>query len=380
MKLESICVHGAKDTHNDTGALSVPIYQSATFAHPGVGQSTGYDYSRVQNPTREPLERLIASLEGGSEGLAFASGMAAMDALMYLMEPKAGLAATCDLYGGSVRLLSVLSARTGLRVKYLDTNDSQAVKAAAKDGLQAVFVETPSNPMMMVTDIAAVRKALGPKALLIVDNTFLTPCFQRPLSLGADIVIHSGTKYLCGHNDTLAGFVVTSNQEIAEKLRFHTKTVGTGLSPFDSFLLIRGLKTLFVRMERSQANAQKAAAYLCGHAKVRKVHYPGLPDHPGYAISKRQSTGFGAMLSFEVDSQKTAERVLERVKMILYAESLGGAESLITYPILQTHADVPVEQREALGINERLLRLSVGLESPEDILEDLEQALGRKKV
>jgi cystathionine gamma-synthase len=376
MRIESVCVHGAKDPNNRTGAIAVPIYQSATFSHPGVGASTGYDYARVQNPTREPLERLVASLEGGDEAMAFSSGMSAMDALMGLFSPGDHLIATSDLYGGSVRLFSILSARFGLRVDYIDTNDQGLLRRTIGPRTRAVFIETPSNPMMNITDLRAVRETVGPDLTVIVDNTFLTPILQRPLSLGADIVLHSGTKYLGGHNDTLSGFVVTSDPKVAERLRFLTKTVGTGLSPFDSFLVIRGLKTLHLRVARSEENAMAAASFLSGHPKVRKVHYPGLPGHPGHEISKRQSSGFGSMISFEVDSEATARRALERVAMILFAESLGGTETLLTYPILQTHTEVPEGQREALGINDRLLRLSVGIEGLEDIIQDLSHALG----
>ncbi|MDR1040842.1 MAG: PLP-dependent aspartate aminotransferase family protein [Deltaproteobacteria bacterium] len=375
MKIDSICVRGAKDLNDRTGAVSVPIYQSATFSHPGVGASTGYDYARVQNPTREPLERLVASLENGRECCAFASGMAAMDALMWLVPPGARMLATSDLYGGSVRLFNELAVRAGLRVDYLDTGDRDRVRAALGPDVKAVFAETPSNPMMHVTDLKALRETVGPEVMVIVDNTFLTPCLMRPLDLGADLVIHSGTKYLGGHNDTLSGFVVTNSPELAERLRYVTKTVGTGLSPFDSFMVIRGLKTLHLRVARAQATAMETALWLRRHPKVRKVYYPGLPEHPGHEISLRQASGFGAMISFEVESSAAAEKALEGVKFILYAESLGGTETLITYPCLQTHADVSPEKREALGITDRLLRLSVGVEASEDILADLEQAL-----
>jgi cystathionine gamma-synthase len=375
MKIESICVHGAKDNNNTTGALAVPIYQSATYAHLGVGLSTGYDYARVQNPTRQALEELIAKLEGGKEAMAFSSGMSALDAVMGLFKPNSHLIATCDLYGGSVRLFDVLTSRTGLSVDYLDTNDQQALRAALRKETCAIFIETPSNPMMKVTDIRAVRQTVGADLKIIVDNTFLSPIFQRPLELGADMVIHSGTKYLGGHNDTLAGFVITNDSADAEKLRYITKTVGSGLTPFDSFLLIRGLKTLHLRMARSQANAMAVAQFLTSSPKVKKVFYPGLESHPGFAISSAQSSGFGAMISFEVDSQDTVKTVLEKVSMILYAESLGGTETLITYPLLQTHSDLNEQVRQSLGINDRLLRLSVGIEDISDIIADLTQAL-----
>ncbi|MDR2199434.1 MAG: PLP-dependent aspartate aminotransferase family protein [Deltaproteobacteria bacterium] len=376
MRIESICVHGAKDPHNRTGAVCVPIYQSATFAHPGVGASTGFDYSRTQNPTREPLERLVASLEGARHAVAFSCGMAALDAAAGLFEPGDHILATSDLYGGSVRLFSRLALRSGLEVEYLDTNDRGLLQKRLRKNTRAIFIETPSNPMMNITDIRAAREIAGPERLLIVDNTFLTPVLQRPLELGADMVLHSGTKYLSGHNDTLSGFLALNDAETAERLRVIVKTVGSGLSPFDSFLVIRGLKTLHLRMERSERNARVLCAFLEKHRKVKKVYYPGLLGHPGHSIQKKQAAGFGAMISFEVDSEETAQAVLEKVELILFAESLGGPETLITYPLLQTHSEVPEETRLALGINGRLLRLSAGIEDPEDLVADLERALG----
>jgi cystathionine gamma-synthase len=353
--------------------LAVPIYQSATFAHPAVGQSTGYDYARVQNPTREALEGLVAALEGGRFALAFSCGMSALDAIMGLFEPGDQILCGDDLYGGSVRLFQALARRVGLVFNYLDTNSPQALQRALSPQTKAVFIETPSNPMMKVTDLAMVRKMIGPQIKLIVDNTFLTPIFQKPLDFGADLVLHSGTKYLGGHNDTLAGLVVTNDPELDEKLRFITKTVGSGLSPFDSFLIIRGIKTLALRMEKCQENALALAQFLASHPKVTKVLYPGLPGQPGYHLG--QTSGHGAMISFEVDSQETATLALERVGLILYAESLGGVETLITYPLLQTHADLPEDIRQSLGITDRLLRLSVGLEDQDDLLADLNSAL-----
>ncbi|MDR1871188.1 MAG: PLP-dependent aspartate aminotransferase family protein [Deltaproteobacteria bacterium] len=376
MKFDTVCVHGAKDLNNRTGALAVPIYQSATFAHPGVGQSTGYDYARTQNPTREPLERLVASLEDGLEALGFSSGMAALDALLSLLEKDDHIIASDDLYGGSARLFDFLNLRAGLKTSYVDMGDLKALKAAIKPETKLVFIETPTNPMMKITDILAVKETLPPNVLLVVDNTFLTPYYQKPLNLGADLVLHSGTKYLSGHNDTLAGFLVTRNVPIAERLRYISKTVGSGLAPFDSFLLIRSLKTLALRMDKSQTSALKIASWLKDQPKVTKIYYPALADEKSLAILKKQATGFGAMISFEVDSEETAQKVLESVKLILYAESLGGVETLITYPYLQTHADLPPERRLALGITERLLRLSVGVENSQDLLEDLKQALG----
>jgi len=376
MKIDTLCIHGSDTKYDSTGAISVPIFQSATFAHPGVGVSTGYDYSRLQNPTREHLEKTIAKLENGCDAMAFSTGMAAIAALMELFSPGDHIIASDDLYGGSHRLFCHISSKNGLKFDFLDTSDISATAALIRPETKALLVETPTNPMMQVTDLAAVSKLCWEHGLLlIVDNTFLTPYFQRPLDLGADIVVHSGTKYLGGHNDTLAGFLVVKDAGLSERLRFIYKTTGACLSPFDSWLMIRGIKTLAVRMERQQESAMKIAQWLCKHKKIKKVYYVGLPSHPQYGISKKQATGFGAMISFETDSEKTALDLLQRVKVIQYAESLGGVESLITYPMLQTHADIPKEVREAKGINERLLRLSVGLESSADLIADLEQAL-----
>ncbi|MDR2296143.1 MAG: PLP-dependent aspartate aminotransferase family protein [Clostridiales Family XIII bacterium] len=376
MKPETLCIHGTTDRTHTTGAVCPPIYQSSTFAHPGVDQSTGYDYTRSQNPTREQLEQLMARLEGGVDALAFSSGMAAITVLMELFSPGDCIIASDDLYGGAIRLFDKVSTKNGLRIRYVDTSDPDATEAAITDRTRAIYVETPSNPMMHVSDIAALRARIGARdILLIVDNTFLTPYYCRPIELGADIVTHSGTKYLGGHNDTLAGFLVTAEASPAERLRFLYKTTGACLSPFDSFLLMRGIKTLAIRMERAQHNAGLIAKRLLSHPKVTAVHYVGLDGHPSLAVSKRQASGFGAMISFETDSAETARGVLEKVRLILYAESLGGVETLITYPLLQTHADVPEEQRVARGITDRLLRLSVGIEHADDLIADLERAL-----
>ncbi|WFR59523.1 PLP-dependent aspartate aminotransferase family protein [Anaerocolumna sp. AGMB13025] len=376
MDKSTLCIHGAKNDTHSTGAVSVPIYQSATFAHLGVGKSTGYDYSRLQNPTREHVEKVVANLEQGCDALAFSTGMAAITALMELFSIGDHLIASGDLYGGTVRLFEHISRKNGINIDYTNTADLKTVRSLIRPDTKAIYIESPTNPMMQVTDIAAVcelAKANG--ILVIVDNTFLTPYYQLPLTLGADIVVHSGTKYLSGHNDTLAGFLVTGNIGLSEKLRFIYKTTGACLSPFDSWLLIRGIKTLAVRMERQQENAIKLANWLTKQEKINKVFYIGLPDHPDYAVSTKQATGFGSMISFEVDSEATAIRLLERLQLILFAESLGGVETLITYPMLQTHADVPIEERLARGINDCLLRLSVGLENADDLIADLAQAL-----
>jgi cystathionine gamma-synthase len=376
MDIKTLCVHGNNIKHDLTGSVSVPIYQSATFAHPGVGKSTGFDYSRDRNPTREYLERTMAALEKGCDALAFSTGMAALTALMELFSPGDHIIASDDLYGGSVRLFSNISAKNGIVFDFVNTSDIASIEARLRPETKAVFVETPTNPMMQVTDIARVSQLTKSRnILLIVDNTFLTPYFQRPLELGADIVIHSGTKYLGGHNDTLAGFLVVTNTGISERLRFIYKTTGACLSPFDSWLIIRGIKTLAVRMERQQENAFAIARWLLSQSKAKTVYYAGLPTHPEYEVSKRQATGFGAMISFEVEDSETAKKILERVSLIKYAESLGGVESLITYPVLQTHADVPEDIRKAKGINDRLLRLSAGLESADDLIADLAKAM-----
>lgn len=376
MDFETICVHGSATKYDRTGAVSVPIFQTATFAHPGVGESTGFDYSRLQNPTREHLEKTLTQLEGGCDALAFSSGMAAIHALVELFAPGDHLIASNDLYGGSHRLLANIAAKNGIGFDLANTTHIDQIEALIKPQTRAILIETPSNPMMQVSDIAATAKlAKQHNLLLIVDNTFLSPYFQQPLKLGADIVVHSGTKFIGGHNDTLAGFLVVADPQIAEKLRFIYKTTGACLAPFDSWLMIRGIKTLAIRLERQQQSAFQLAQWLTAQPWIKAVHYVGLPTHPDYEISRRQTTGFGAMISFEVDSETTARSVLDRVRLIQYAESLGGVETLITYPVLQTHADVPKDLLNSLGVNERLLRLSVGLEQADDLIADLANAL-----
>lgn len=376
MNINTLCIHGNNNKANPTGSVSVPIYQSATFAHPGVGQSTGYDYSRLQNPTREQLELLVANLESGYDAMAFSTGMAAIACVMELFSPGDHIIVSDDLYGGAHRLFHHISVKNGLLFTYINTSNLDLVKGAITANTKALFVETPTNPMMQVSDIrklSAIAKEIN--AYLIVDNTFLTPYFQKPISLGANIVIHSGTKFLSGHNDTLSGFIVTDSKDLSDKLRFIYKTTGACLSPFDSWLVIRGIKTLAIRMERQQETALALASWLLTEPKIKAVHYVGLPSHPDYHISKSQSSGFSSMIAFEVDTQETAKTLLTKVKMILYAESLGGVESLITYPMKQTHADVPKEERESRGITDTLLRMSVGLEDFMDIKNDLKQAL-----
>ena len=367
------CLH-LEETEGRTdnyGALSFPIYQTATYAHPGVGQSTGYDYSRLQNPTREQLEKVIASLENGTEALALSTGMAAITLLFELFRPGDHIITESDLYGGSIRLFDNVSVKNGYEFTHLDCSKAD-VEAEIRDNTRAIYLETPTNPMMNVSDIAKIAAiAKAHDLLLIVDNTFLSPYFQNPLDLGADVVIHSGTKFLGGHNDTLAGFIVTNREDVAEKLRFLIKTTGAGLSPFDSWLLLRGIKTLGIRMERASSNALVLAQFLKTCNNVTNVFYPGLPEHPGYEIMKRQARGFGSMITFNVDTPEHALAILEKVKMIKFAESLGGTETLITYPTTQTHADVPEEVRLRNGITPCTLRLSVGIEDVEDLVSEL---------
>lgn len=373
--IETRCQHLDEDLAacDLSGALSFPIYQTATFAHRGVGESTGYDYSRLQNPTRERLEKVVASLESGIDALAFSSGMAAIGTVLELFKTGDHIIVDYDLYGGSIRLFNNISKKNGIEFTRVDiVNDD--VSKYIKENTKAVFIETPTNPMMNVIDIEKLAEITKKNnILLIVDNTFLSPYLQNPLKLGADIVIHSGTKYLGGHNDTLSGFIVTNREDIREKLRFLIKTTGAGLAPFDSWLILRGIKTLSVRMDRAEENAIKIANWLKDRKHITKVIYPGLPEHPGHEIMKKQARGFGAMLTFEVDSKEFALYILKSVRLIRFAESLGGTETLITYPITQTHADVPAQELERNGITDRILRVSVGIESVDDLLKELEQ-------
>lgn len=355
------------------GAISYPIYQTATYEHPQVGQSTGYDYSRLQNPTREHLEKMIAGLESGIDAFALSTGMAAITLLMELFRPGDHLIVEADLYGGSIRLFDHVNKKNNYEFTHLNCAKDD-IEGAIQDNTKAIYIETPTNPMMNVSDIAAIAKiAKKHGLLLIVDNTFLSPYFQNPLKLGADIVVHSGTKFLGGHNDTLAGFLVTNNEEVRDRLRFLIKTTGAGLAPFDCWLILRGMKTLGIRMERSQENAIRIAEWLKTQSIVQKVYYPGLPEHPGYEIMKKQARGFGSMITFQVDSKEHALQILKQVRMIKFAESLGGVETLITYPTTQTHADVPEEVRLKNGITPCTLRLSTGIEDIEDLLGELSE-------
>lgn len=371
------CIYGnhEKFEGDRTGAISFPIYQTATYAHPAVGQSTGYDYSRLQNPTREQLEKIVASLEGGLDALAFSSGMAAITTLMEIFKPGDHIISEADLYGGSIRLFDHINQKNGIefsRINFAEEDPENYIKENTK----AIYIETPTNPMMNVIDIRKTAElAKKHNLLLIVDNTFLSPYFQRPFELGADIILHSGTKFLSGHNDTLAGFIVVNTPELSEKLRYIIKTTGAGLAPFDSWLVLRGIKTLPIRMEKAQENAQAIVEFLLQEKKVKNVYYPGILGTNNYEVCKSQASGFGSMLTFEVESKALALHILESLKLIPFAESLGGVETLITYPTTQTHADVPEEIRIKNGITDSVLRLSAGIEDKKDLIADLKQAI-----
>lgn len=373
---DSIAVRGYEGIDARTGSISYPLYQSATFAHPAWGQSTGYCYSRCGNPTRLELENTIALLEGGKKAMAFSSGMAAITTLLKLLRAGDHVLVSDDLYGGTYRLFSNIYTQYGLEFDYVDLTDPDVLAASFKQNTRLVFLETPTNPTMKVADVAAVGEAAHAHgAVFAVDNTFLTMYFQKPFELGADVVVYSGTKYLCGHNDVLSGFLILRDNTLLEPLFSATMSEGNQLDPFDSWLMLRSLKTLGVRLRQQERNAKRIAEALKANPHVTDVFYVGDPDHPNYELSKRQTTGFGAMISFKTDTHERALAVLERTKLILFAESLGGTESLVTYPLVQTHGSIPKPMLDKLGIDDRLLRLSVGIEDIDDLLVDLEQAL-----
>ena len=372
-------VHGYGGREPQTGAVSYPLYQSATFAHPALGESTGFAYSRCGNPTVLELENTIAQLEGGLKAFAYASGTAAISTLLKLFRSGDCVLACDDIYGGTYRLFhDVYQNRYGVEFEFIDFSDLDIVRAALKahPNTKAFFIETPTNPMMHVFDLAALAQLAHENgALLIVDNTFLTCYFQRPFDFGADIVVYSGSKYLCGHNDVIYGFTVIKNNSNLQRVFMDYMSGGSALPPFEAWLMLRSLKTLSVRLEQQQRNTRAICSFLKAHPQVTDVYYVGDPDHPDYTLSCRQATGHGAMISFRVDSNDRLLQVLKRVRVIAFAESLGGAESLITYPLVQTHGSIPPATTKSLGIDDRLLRLSVGLEDTRDLIEDLEQAL-----
>jgi cystathionine beta-lyase/cystathionine gamma-synthase len=376
MNINTQAVQIGLEWDSRTGAVTVPVYQTATFRHPALGQSTGYDYSRSGNPTRQALEDGIARLDNGCRGFAYSSGMAAITSLLLLFKSGDHIIVTEDLYGGTCRLFDKIFNQFGLEFTYVDTSDAAAVKAAIRPETRALFVETLTNPLLKFADLPALAEICTEHDLLLIaDNTFLTPYLLRPLDLGADITVYSATKYLSGHNDTVSGLVVAKDPALAERIYFHQNGAGAILGPQDSWLTIRGIKTLAVRLDRQQENAGKIAQWLTSHPRIGKVHYPGLAGHPDHDLMKRDSRGFGAMIAFEVDKPQLVEQILLKTELISFAESLGGVESLITFPEVQTHADIPVELRQRLGINNRLLRLSVGIEDVDDLIADLEQAL-----
>ncbi len=377
MKIETLLAQAGSRWEERTGAVSMPIYQTATFRHPGLGKSTGYDYSRTVNPTRQALEETMATLDNGSKAFAFSSGMAAIDCVLRLFKHGDKIAITEDPYGGTIRLLEKGYAHFGIKSVCIDTSDTDTVKQTMATGVKAIFIESPTNPLLKIADIRAIA-AFGRDhgVLTIVDNTFCTPLLQKPLDLGADIVVYSASKYLSGHNDVVAGIIVVKSPEFAEQIGFFQNAAGAVLGPLDSWLVLRGLKTLPLRLSRQQENAMLIASWLKDQLRVRRVYYPGLENGPMHHLFGRQFRGFGAVISFEVDNAALIPEILERVKIFLYAESLGGLESLITFPAVQTHADIPVGTRERLGINDRLLRLSIGVEHVDDLIDDLAQALG----
>lgn len=375
MKDLSLEVHGCRPA-DYTGAIAQPIYQSATFRHPAFQQSTGYDYSRCGNPTRDNLTETISALEQGEKTWAFACGMAAITTVFQLFNPGDHILLTEDLYGGTVRLGEIFS-KYNIEFEYIDTTDLALVQKSLRPNTRAIFIETPSNPMMLVTDIHAVAElAHANGSFLVVDNTFLSPHFQKPLALGADIVVHSGTKYLCGHNDLLAGFLtIRDDAKLIEEVELLVKSCGGILGPQDSYLMLRSIKTLGIRMEKQAANAERIASWLKEQDVVTHVYYVGLPEHPGYELNKKQASGAGAMISFKVKNADIAKNILKHVKLIAFAESLGGVESLITYPLYQTHECMPKYLLERTGLDDKLLRLSVGIEDADDLIADLGNAL-----
>ncbi|WP_391117068.1 bifunctional cystathionine gamma-lyase/homocysteine desulfhydrase [Psychrobacillus sp. L3] len=376
MRAKTKLIHAGIVGDEATGAVSTPIYQVSTYKQEAVGKFKGYEYSRTGNPTRNALEVLISELEGGVAGFAFASGMAATSSVMMLFSKGDHVILTDDVYGGTYRVMTKVLNRFGIEATFVDTSDLSNVEAAILENTKAIFLETPTNPLLKITDIQAIANLAKEKGLLtIVDNTFITPYFQQPIALGADIVVHSATKYLGGHSDVVAGLVVVNSEQLATDVHFVQNSVGAVLGPQDSWLLMRGIKTLGLRMEEHNLNAQRIAEFLDNHEAVGKVYYPGLANHPGHELMKKQTTGFGGMISFDVGSEAKADELLSKLRYFTLAESLGAVESLISVPARMTHASIPRERRLELGITDGLVRISVGIEDVEDLLEDLAQGL-----
>jgi cystathionine gamma-lyase/cystathionine beta-lyase/cystathionine gamma-lyase/homocysteine desulfhydrase len=375
MGFSTDCIHAGQEPEPVTGAVTYPIFQTSTYVQPELGKNKGYEYARTKNPTRSVLEAALAALERGKHGHCFASGMSAIDVVFRMLVSGDHVVAGENMYGGSYRLFSRVLEKFGLQFTYVDTSSVDAVRGAMRDNTRVVFLETPTNPMMTITDIAACAEVAHAKgALVVVDNTFCSPYLQRPIELGADVVVHSTTKFLNGHSDSVGGAVISNSDELAEKIGFLQNAVGAILSPFDSWLVLRGIKTLAVRMRRHEENGMAMASYLSNHAKVRKIYYPGLPDHPGHALAKRQMAGFGALIAFDLGSLDNAKKFLDRVRLCSLGESLGGVETLISHPETMTHASVPIADRTRLGITPGLVRISVGIEDIEDLIADLENA------
>jgi cystathionine beta-lyase/cystathionine gamma-synthase len=375
MGFSTDCIHAGQEPEPHTGAVTIPIYQTSTYVQPELGRHKGYEYARTQNPTRSALEANLAALEKGKHGHCFASGMSATDTVFRLLKSGDHVVAGENMYGGSYRLFSRVLGKFGLEFTYVDTSNVDNVRSALKSNTRLVFLETPTNPMMTVTDLAACADVAHERgALVVVDNTFCSPWLQKPIELGADIVVHSTTKFLNGHSDSVGGAVISNRDDIGEQIGFLQNAVGAILSPFDSWLVLRGVKTLAVRMKRHEENGMAMASYLANHAKVQKIYYPGLPDHPQHELAKRQMSGFGSMISFELGSKENAKKFLDRVRLCSLAESLGGVETLISHPETMTHASVPLETRMRLGITPGLVRISVGIEDIEDLIADLENA------
>ena len=377
MGFSTDCIHAGQEPEPHTGAVTIPIYQTSTYVQPELGRHKGYEYARTQNPTRAALEANIAALERGKHGHCFASGMSAIDTVFRLLKSGDHVVAGENMYGGSYRLFHRVLEKFGLEFTYVDTSSTDAVRAAIRGNTRVVYLETPTNPMMTITDLAACAElAHRHGALVVVDNTFCSPYLQRPIELGADIVLHSTTKFLNGHSDSVGGVVVSNSDSLAEQIGFLQNAVGAILSPFDSWLVLRGIKTLAVRMKCHEANGLAMASYLANQPKVKKLYYPGLPDHPQHDLAKRQMNGFGAMISFDLGSRDNAKKFLDRVRLCSLAESLGGVETLISHPESMTHGSVPVEMRQRLGITPGLVRISVGIEDIEDLIADLDNAFG----
>lgn len=376
MGIATDCIHAGQEPEEVTGAVTVPIFQTSTYVQPELGRHKGFEYARTQNPTRFALERNLAALEKGKHGHCFASGMAAIDCTMRLLDGGDHVIAGENMYGGSFRLFDKVLRRFGLEFSYVDTSSVDAVRAAIRPTTKMLYLETPTNPMMTVSDIAACADAVKGRGILtVVDNTFMSPYFQRPIELGADVVVHSTTKYLNGHADSVGGVVVTTTDELGQKIGFLQNAAGAILSPFDSFLVTRGVKTLAVRMRQHDANGREIAAWLAKEPKIAKVYYPGLPEHPQHELAKRQMWGFGGMIAFELGSYEKAKAFLDRVRLCALGESLGGVETLISHPASMTHGSVPQETRDKLGITSGLVRISVGIEDVDDLKADLANAI-----